>query len=98
MFAAEIYRRISEDLKLPSKNGTTSRHYESKYRAKLCLKQVSHFTICDKALEESENSLAQNEYTQIDFTAHINRQKQRRDSKVFPTTSQTAESPLLNRS
>lgn len=67
MFAAEIYRHISEDLKLPSKNGITSQNYESKYRAKLCLKQVSHFTICDKAFEESENSLAQNEKTQVDL-------------------------------
>lgn len=51
MFAAEIYRRISEDLKLPSKNGITSRNGESKYRAKLRLKQVSHFTITFTAIK-----------------------------------------------
>lgn len=66
MFAAEIYRHIYEDLKLPSKNGITSRNCESKYRAKMCLKQVSHFTIYHKAFEESENSLAQNRRVETD--------------------------------
>lgn len=58
MYAAEIYRHISEDLTTSLQECYYKSELGVKIPWKMCIKQVSDFIICDKVSKESGNSLA----------------------------------------